>query len=74
MLLAGVSGAAGFLAAYGLAAIVNMFPLPEMFPALPVKAATTVLSFAALAVIAIGVGGVAGVESGVADTRGGAAV
>jgi putative ABC transport system permease protein len=54
VLLAGVSGAGGFLAAFGLAAIVNMFPLPEMFPALPVKAATTVLSFAALAVIAIG--------------------
>ena len=36
-LLAGISGTLGFLGAYGLASLVNQFPLPEMFPGLPVK-------------------------------------
>jgi len=54
VLLAGLSGVMGFLAAYGLASLVNSLPLQsDMFGGLPVKGATTAWSFAALAVIAI---------------------
>lgn len=53
MLLAVASGAAGFLGAYGLAAIVNSFPLPDMFPGLPVTGVTAAWAFGALAVIAV---------------------
>ncbi len=55
VILAGLSGLLGFLAAYGLASIVNSLPLQsDMFGGLPVKAATTAWSFGALAVVAIG--------------------
>jgi putative ABC transport system permease protein len=53
MLLAGVSGAAGFLASYGLASLVNSFPMPEMFGGLPVRGTTTAWAFGALGLIAV---------------------
>jgi putative ABC transport system permease protein len=53
MLLAFLSGLAGFLGVYGLAALINSFPLPETFPGLPIKGTTTAWSFAALALVAI---------------------
>jgi putative ABC transport system permease protein len=53
VLLAAVSGAAGFLGAYGLAALVNSFPMPEMFSGLPVKGSTTAWAFAALGIVAV---------------------
>jgi len=54
VVLAGLSGVLGFLAAYGLASIVNAMPLQsDMFAGLPVRGATTAWSFGALAVIAI---------------------
>lgn len=54
VLLASVSGTMGFLGAYGLATLVNQFPLPEMFPGLPVRGGTAALAFAVLSVIAVG--------------------
>ncbi len=54
VILAAVSGLMGFLGAYGLAALVNSLPLQsDMFAGLPVKAATTIWSFTALAIVAI---------------------
>jgi putative ABC transport system permease protein len=53
LLLAGISGTAGFLCAYGLAAVVNSFPMPEMFGGLPVDGGTTALAFGALALTAV---------------------
>jgi putative ABC transport system permease protein len=53
VLLAGFSGTAGFLGAYGLAAVVNSFPMPEMFAGLPVSGATTAWAFGALGLIAV---------------------
>ncbi|HJT87054.1 MAG TPA: ABC transporter permease [Bryobacteraceae bacterium] len=53
MLLAGCSGLAGWLGAYGLAAAVNRLPKREMFGGLPVSGSTTALAFGALAVIAV---------------------
>ena len=53
VILAGLSGVAGFLGAYGLASLVNMLPQSDMFAGLPVKGATTAWSFGALAVVAI---------------------
>ncbi|MFB3826364.1 MAG: ABC transporter permease [Bryobacteraceae bacterium] len=53
LVLAGVSGTLGFLGAFGLAAAVNSFPLPDMFPGLPVKGVTAAWAFGALAVIAV---------------------
>jgi putative ABC transport system permease protein len=52
-LLAVISGLAGWGFSYGLASLVNSFPLPEMFPGLPVTLSTTLLAFGALALIAI---------------------
>jgi putative ABC transport system permease protein len=53
MLLALTSGVAGFAAAYGLAAVVNSFPMPEMFSGLPVSGATAAWAFGALGLIAV---------------------
>ncbi len=53
VLLAAISGLAGFLGAYGIAAAVNTLPASDMFAGLPVKASTTALAFAALGIIAI---------------------
>ena len=53
VLLAGCSGLVGWLAAYGIAALVNQLPKQEMFGGLPVNGATTGIAFGALAVIAI---------------------
>jgi putative ABC transport system permease protein len=53
VLLAGISGCVGWAAAYGLAAAVNSFPMPDMFAGLPVDGTTTALAFAALAVVAV---------------------
>jgi putative ABC transport system permease protein len=53
VLLALVSGLSGWAAAYGLAAAVNSFPMPEMFSGLPVNGTTTAWSFTALGVIAV---------------------
>jgi putative ABC transport system permease protein len=54
ILLAGLSGLMGFLGAYGLASLVNSLPIQgDMFAGLPVKGATVIWSFAALAAIAI---------------------
>ena len=47
IVLAGVSGLGGFLGAYGLAAVVNSFKLPDLFPGLPVNAATAFWAFSA---------------------------
>jgi putative ABC transport system permease protein len=52
-LLAVVSGALGWLAAWSLAALVNSFPMPEVFAGLPVRGQTTAWAFSALGVIAI---------------------
>jgi putative ABC transport system permease protein len=54
VLLAGASGLIGWLASWGIASIVNSFPMPDMFSGLPVSGATTAGAFAALAVVAIG--------------------
>ncbi len=53
VLLAVVSGLFGWSCSYGIAAIVNSFPKPEMFGGLPVSGMTTAIAFAALGVIAI---------------------
>jgi putative ABC transport system permease protein len=53
IVLAGVSGLGGFLGAYGLAAVVNSFKLPDLFPGLPVNAATAFWAFSALGLIAV---------------------
>jgi putative ABC transport system permease protein len=53
VLLAGCSGLAGWLGAYGIAALVNQIPKRDMFGGLPVNGATTAIAFGALAVIAI---------------------
>jgi putative ABC transport system permease protein len=53
VLLALVSGILGWLGSYGIAAIVNSFPKPEMFGGLPVNSTTTAIAFGALGVIAI---------------------
>jgi putative ABC transport system permease protein len=53
VLLACISGFVGWAAAYGLASIVNSFPMPLMFSGLPVSAATSAMAFTALGVIAI---------------------
>ena len=53
MLLAILSGAAGFVGAYGLAGVVNSFPMPDMFSGLPVDGRTTAWSFGALGLVAV---------------------
>ncbi|MBI1789511.1 MAG: FtsX-like permease family protein, partial [Acidobacteria bacterium] len=53
VLLALLSGLIGWLFSWGLASIVNSFPMPEMFSGLPVRGTTTAAAFGALAVIAV---------------------
>jgi putative ABC transport system permease protein len=53
ILLAGLSGLAGWLGAYGLAAAVNRLPKQEMFGGLPVSGTTTAIAFAALGIVAV---------------------
>jgi putative ABC transport system permease protein len=51
--LAFASGAVGWCVAFGLSSLLKLFPMPAMFPGLPVSEATTAAAFTALAVIAI---------------------
>ena len=51
--LAFASGAAGWSVAFGLSSVLKLFPMPPMFPGLPVSESTTAAAFGALAVIAI---------------------
>jgi len=53
MLLAGLSGLAGWAGAYGMASFVNGLPKREMFGGMPVSGETTALAFGALALIAV---------------------
>jgi putative ABC transport system permease protein len=53
ILLASASGLAGFIGAYGLASLVNSFPMPEFFAGLPVNGATVAWSFSALGIVAV---------------------
>jgi putative ABC transport system permease protein len=53
MLLALISGTIGWAFSWGLATIVNSFPMPEMFAGLPVRGSTTAGAFGALGVIAV---------------------
>jgi len=53
ILLAVLSGLAGWLGAYGIADAVNRLPRQEMFGGLPVNGGTTALAFGALAIIAV---------------------
>jgi putative ABC transport system permease protein len=53
VLLAGLSGLAGWAGAYGIASAVNQIPKQEMFGGLPVSGTTTALAFSALALIAV---------------------
>lgn len=52
-ILAAVSGAIGWAAAFGLSSLLKLLPMPDAFPGLPVSMDTTLLSFCALALIAI---------------------
>ena len=74
ILLAGLSGLAGWLGAYGIADAVNRLPKQEMFGGLPVSGTTTALAFGALAIDRGGVGALAGLARGRADPGGGAAL
>lgn len=51
--LALVSGTAGWAIAFGLSAALKNVPMPDAFPGLPVTLTTTLISFSALALIAI---------------------
>jgi putative ABC transport system permease protein len=51
--LAFASGAVGWSVAFGLSSLLKLFPMPPMFPGLPVSESTTAAAFGALAVIAI---------------------
>jgi putative ABC transport system permease protein len=53
VLLACASGFLGWAVAYGLAALVNSFPMPTVFAGLPVSGATTAWAFTALGLIAV---------------------
>lgn len=53
VILAFGSGTVGWAVAWGLASIVNSFPMPDMFGGLPVSQATAALAFGALAVVAL---------------------
>lgn len=52
-ILAAVSGTLGWAAAFGLSSLLKLLPMPDAFPGLPVSMNTTLLSFCALALIAI---------------------
>jgi putative ABC transport system permease protein len=53
VLLAVISGAVGWLGSWGLASVVNSFPMPEMFAGLPVSGKTTAAAFTALGIVAV---------------------
>jgi putative ABC transport system permease protein len=53
VLLAMISGTVGWIFSWGLASIVNSFPMPDMFAGLPVSGATTAWAFGALSVVAV---------------------
>jgi len=53
VLLAVVSGLAGWLGSWALAGFVNSFPMPDMFGGLPVRGQTTALAFGALGLVAV---------------------
>jgi putative ABC transport system permease protein len=53
VLLACVSGLAGWAGSYGIAAAVNTLPKREMFGGLPVSGTTTAMAFAALGLVAV---------------------
>jgi putative ABC transport system permease protein len=53
VLLAAISGFTGWAVAYGLASLVNSFPMPAMFAGLPVRGSTTAWAFTALGIIAV---------------------
>ena len=53
VVLAMVSGTVGWLFSWGLASVVNSFPMPDMFGGLPVSGFTTAWAFGALAVVAV---------------------
>ena len=48
-----LSGSAGWMAAYLIAAAVNRLPKQEMFGGLPVDGQTTALAFGALGIVAV---------------------
>lgn len=52
-ILAVVSGLLGWIASYGIAAVVNSFPKQEMFAGLPVSGTTTAIAFSALGIISV---------------------
>jgi putative ABC transport system permease protein len=52
-LLAMVSGAVGWAIAFGLSSLLKLVQMPDMFPGLPVSMTTTIMTFAALTLIAI---------------------
>jgi putative ABC transport system permease protein len=51
--LAFASGAVGWAVAFGLSSLLKLFPMPAMFPGLPVSETTTAAAFSALAIIAV---------------------
>ena len=51
--LAFASGVVGWSVAFGLSSLLKLFPMPAMFPGLPVSEGTTAAAFTALAVIAM---------------------
>jgi putative ABC transport system permease protein len=51
--LAFISGAIGWMAAFGLSTALAQVKMPDVFPGLPVSVPTTILTFSALAIIAI---------------------
>jgi putative ABC transport system permease protein len=53
VLLAVISGVVGWLGSWGLASVVNSFPMPEMFAGLPVSGKTTAAAFTALGIVAV---------------------
>jgi putative ABC transport system permease protein len=53
VLLAAVSGAIGWIIAFGLSSSLKLVKMPDMFPGLPVTMTTTLLSFGALGLIAV---------------------
>jgi putative ABC transport system permease protein len=53
IVLAFVSGLAGWGVAFGLSSLLKLVPMPDMFPGLPVSMETTMLTFLALTVIAV---------------------
>lgn len=53
MVLALASGFGGFLGAYGLAGLVNLLPPTDFFSGLPVDGTTTLVAFAALALVTV---------------------